>query len=128
MQSLEAAGDLIKGEGDAKLNMLQTFGPLAGLTFSKGAPGGPAVGELYRAREEHNFAVDLALPDIRKQVQRGDLRGAQARMTELGIPAGLQRFYIRTSLDPTTRLSGRTLRDFYQYATPEQRERLEAAR
>ena len=100
---------------------MELLGPLVGLTFSKGAPGGPGVGELYHAREQHDFAVQAALPDIRKQIQRGDETGARERMTELGIPVGLQRFYVRTSTNPATRLSGRTLKDFYLYATPEQR-------
>jgi hypothetical protein len=39
----------------------------------------------------------------------------------------LQRFYIKTSLQPATRLGGRTLRDFYNYATEEQRARFERA-
>jgi hypothetical protein len=121
---INAFVDLVKGEGDAKVNALQAFGPIAGVTFSKGAPGGPAVGELYNARTQHQFGIDAAMPDIRKQIQRGDIAGAQDRMTQLGVPPGLQRFYIRTSMDPATRLSGRTLRDFYQYSTPEQRERL----
>jgi hypothetical protein len=125
---ITAASDLVKGEGDANVAAAQAFGPIAGVTFSKGAPGGPAVGELYRAREMHQFQVDRDLPDIRKQVVRGDIAGAQERMTQLGVPPGLQRFYIRTSLFPETRLGGRTLRDFYQYATPEQRERMERAR
>jgi hypothetical protein len=125
---LSAGADLVKGEGDPKVNALQAFGPIAGVTFSKGAPGGPAVGEMYRAREIHQFPIDQALPDIRRQIQRGDLAGAQERMTELKIPPGLQRFYIRTSLNPSTRLSGRTLRDFYLYATPEQKARMENAR
>lgn len=120
--------DLVKGDGDPKVNVAQAFGPVAGVTFSKGAPGGPAVGELYQAHAMHNYAVDAALPDIRKQIQRGDVDGARDRMTELGIAPGLQRFYIRTSIDPATRLGGRTLRDFYLYGTPEQKQRLENAR
>jgi len=123
-----AGVDLVKGQGDSKVNALQALGPIAGVTFSKGAPGGPAVGELYHAREIHQYAVDAALPDIRRQIQNGDLAGARQSMNELGIPAGLQKFYLRTTLNPATRLSGRTLRDFYQYATPEQRARLEEAR
>lgn len=125
---INAAVDLVKGEGDAKLNALQAFGPVAGLTFSKGAPGGPATGELYHARAQHDYAVQAAMPDIRKQIQTGDLEGARERMTELGIPPGLQRFYIRTTTNPATRLSPRVLRDFYRYSTPEQRERFENQR
>lgn len=124
---LAAFSDLVKGEGDKKVNAAQAFGPFLGVTFSKGAPGGPAVGEMYAARAQHDFAVQNALPDIRRQIQRGDVPGAQQRMDDLGIPSGLQRFYIRTTLNPATRLSSRALRDFYQYATPEQRDRMERA-
>jgi hypothetical protein len=119
-----AATDLVQGQGDAKVNALQALGPFLGVTFSKGAPGGPGVGELYNARQRHDFAVQAELPDIRRQIQRGDIAGAQQRMIALGIPGGLQKFYIRSTLSPSTRLGGRTLRDFYLYATPEQKERL----
>jgi hypothetical protein len=125
---IRAGMDLVKGEGDWRVNAAQAALPLLGVTVSKGAPGGPAVGELYTARAQHQYAVDAALPDIRRQIQRGDLEGAQARMTDLGIAPGLQRFYIRTSINPATRLSGRALRDFYQYATPEQKQRMERVR
>lgn len=125
---INALSDLIKGEGDPKTTTLQTLGPFAGVTFSKGAPGGPAIGELYDFRSRHDIKVNMALPDIRKQILRGDLGGAMQRMRELDIPPALQRFYIRTTLDPSTRASGRTLRDFYMNATPEQRDRLERAR
>jgi hypothetical protein len=120
--------DLVKGQGDPKVNAAQAFGPVASVTFAKGAPGGEAVGELYHARTEHNYAVDAELPDIRRQIQRGDEQGARDRMIQLGIPRGLQNFYVRTSQNPATRLSPRTLRDFYQYATPEQKARMENAR
>jgi hypothetical protein len=125
---INAASDLVKGEGDAKLNALQTFGPFGGITFSKGAPGGPAIGELYHARAQHDYDVQRAMPDLRKQIQSGDLEGARERMKELGIPPGLQRYYIRTTQNPETRLSPRVLKDFYRYATPDQLERFENQR
>ena len=125
---ISAFSDLVKGEGDAKVNALQALGPFAGVTFSKGAPGGPAVGEMYAAKSEHQFAVDQALPDIRKQIKRGDVASAEQRMTELGIPAGLQRYYIKTTLNPALRMSPRSTRDFDLYATPEQKQRLNRAR
>ena len=124
---VSALKDLVKGEGDAKVNALQAFGPFAGVTFSKGAPGGPAVGEMYASRAQHEFRVNQALPDIRKMIQRGDIDGAIGRMTELDVPQGLQRFYIKTTLNPATRMSPRAVRDFYLHATPEQRERFERA-
>jgi hypothetical protein len=124
---ISAFSDLVKGEGDAKVNALQALGPFGGVTFSKGAPGGPAVGEMYASRAQHEFQVNQALPDIRRQIQRGDVDGAINRMTELDIPQGLQRFYIRTTLNPATRMSPRAVRDFYLHATPEQRLRFDRA-
>lgn len=128
MGQINALSDLVTGDGDTKVNALQAFGPLLGFTFSKGAPGGPAVGELYAAKRKHDFQVDMALPDIRRQIQRGDLVGAYERMNELQIPAGLQRYYVRTTLNPAMRLRGRTLRDFYNQATPDQIRRFEEQR
>jgi hypothetical protein len=122
---IEGLGDLVRGDGDAAVNAAHAFGPLGGVTFSKGAPGGPAVGELYSAKEEYQYRLDAALPDIRKQILRGDTQGAVERMTELGVSSGLQRWYIKTTLNPATRLSGRALRDFYQYANPDERARME---
>lgn len=122
---IEATRDLIRGDGDAKVNSAKAFLPFLGITTSKGAPGGPAIGELYHARQQHDFAVQSQLPDIQKQFLRGDRPGAQERMTELGVPAGLQRYYFRVWQNPATRLSPKALRDFYLYATPAQRDRLE---
>src|SRR4029077_9771920 len=101
------------------------FGPLAGVTFSKGAPGGPAVGEMYHEKSQFELRVQMAMPDIRKQVQRGDVAGAQQAMTALGMNGAYQRWVIRTAQNPATRLSDRALRDFYFRSTPEQRARME---
>lgn len=125
---INAFADLVKGEGDPKVNALQALGPVAGFTFSKGAPGGPPVGEMYSARAKHQFSVDMAMPDIRRQIQRGDVEGAVEAMTELNIPPALQRFYIKTTENPALRLSPRALRDFYRYSTDEQKARMDRAR
>lgn len=125
---INAFSDLVKGEGDKKVNVLQAFGPLAGTTFSRGAPGGPAVGEMYNARSRHDIALQMALPDIRRQIQNGQVEDAQRKMNELGVPLGLQKFYIRTTQNPATRLGGRALKDFYYFATPEQKQRMEMQR
>lgn len=122
---LGALNDLRTGQGDTKLNALQAFGPVAGATFSKGAPGGPQVGELYRAQAIHKFVVDSMLPDWRRQIQNGDAMGAVAEMVKAGIPKGLVQFYVRTSLNPETRMSAKAMKDFYLYSTPEQRARVE---
>jgi len=129
----EAFANLVKGEGDQKLNILQTVGPFLPppftFTASKGAPGGPAVGALYDSKDQHEFRLQQAMPGIRQMIQHGDMSGARQEMVRLGVPPGLQRFFIRSTLNPATaRLSGRTLRDFYRYATPDQREHFEQLR
>ena len=88
---IRAAADLATGQGDRKLNLLQTLGPVAGVTFSKGAPGGPAMGELYHAREQHQFKVNEALPEIRHDPERRQDRGDEAddRVGHPGGPEGL---------------------------------------
>ena len=71
---------------------------------------------------------NLAWPDIRKQVQRGDADGARDAMSAIGVPVWMQKGLIRNANNPAGALHGRTILDFYQYGTPQQRERLENAR
>lgn len=121
---ITALSDLIKGEGDKTVNELQLAGPLAGVTFRKGAPGGPAVGEMYHNKSAFEFRVQQAMPDIRKQILRGDVAGAQQVMTGLGMDASYSRWVVKTTQNPATRLGSKALRDFYRTATPEQRDRM----
>jgi hypothetical protein len=122
-----AFSDLVKGEGDAKVNALQAFGPFAGVTFSKGAPGRPGRRRDVRLAAQHEFKVNQALPDIRKQILRGDIDGAIGRMTELDIPRAAAVLH-QDDAEPRhpTQPAG-AVRDFYLHATPEQRDRFERA-
>jgi hypothetical protein len=121
---ISALSDLVKGEGDKTVNELQLAGPLAGVTFRKGAPGGEAVGEMYHNKSAFEFRVQQAMPDIRKQILRGDQAGAEAKMTDIGMDASYSRWVLKTTLNPATRLGSKALRDFYRTATPEQRDRM----
>ena len=125
MVALSAARDYLAGRGSKSVEIAQMLGPLLGATFSKGAPGGPAVGEMYRARDEYRIKLGDSLPSIRRQIADGDLAGARQKMIEIGIPKALQDFYVKTTLDPRTRLSTRQLKDFWQYANPDQRQDME---
>lgn len=127
---ISGAKNLITGEGDPTLSKFQTFGPLVGVTASRGAPGGPAMGELYKGREKHQFSVNEALPEIRRLIKsekEGDFDKAIDKMSDLGIPKALQKFYIRTTQDPSTRLTPKAAKDFYRYATPDEIKRFERA-
>lgn len=119
--------DLVTGEGDKKVNLLQAFGPIAGVTFSKGAPGGPAIGEMYHEKGQFEFRVQKAMPDIRRQIQRGDILGARRAMSTIGMDPSYQNWVVRTTLNPRLRLSARSTRDFYFRATPEQKARMDRA-
>jgi hypothetical protein len=122
---ITALSDLIKGEGDKTVNELQLAGPLAGVTFRKGAPGGPAVGEMYHNKSALEFRIQQAMPEVRKQILRGDVSGAQQAMEAAGMDGAYQRWVIKTTQNPATRLGAKAMRDFYRTASPEQRARME---
>lgn len=124
---LQALADLSQGTPEPRAAALAAFLPLTGITVRKGAPGGPAMGEYYAVKDEHDFRVQEALPDIRRQIRRGDIAGARQRMTELDIPSGLQAYYIKTAQTPQTRLSGKKLREFNRIADDAQKARMQEA-
>jgi hypothetical protein len=118
--------ELAAREGNAdtrRMAALQTFGPLGGLTFSKGYPGGPAEGFLHREKADYEFRFNQAKPAIRKLILGGDLTGAIDKMKKLGVPRKDQSWFIRNTQHPD-RISGTQLRNFDQRAAPEERERL----
>lgn len=127
VQAVETVKDLIKGEGDQDVNLAKTAGPFAGITFSKGAPGGPEMGEYYAAKEEHDTKVQMAMPDIRKKIKAGDRAGAIEQMTGLGIPPHTQASYMRSTLHPKQAPTPQQLANVRRYAPPEQQERLQRA-
>jgi len=122
---ITAAGDLLRGDGNKVVNTLRLVGPALGFTASVGAPGGPQHGEQLAAKQDYEARFSLAWPNIKKQIQRGDEAGASAAMKDIGVPAMAQRGLMRAAKDPAASLRGRTLLDFYQYATPEQKLRFE---
>jgi hypothetical protein len=87
----------------------------------QGRAGRPRRRRDVRLQGPARVSVNQALPDIRKQILRGDIDGAIGRMTELDIPQGLQRFYIKTTLNPATADEPAGRQDFYLHATAERR-------
>lgn len=111
-------------EGHETFSRALTEAAAAGLgtSISKGYPGGPPLGELSAARESHEFTVQRAMPGIRDMIRRGDSEGAAAKMTELGVEPGLQRYIFGQTENPTG--SKRQLKDLMLYGTPEQQRRI----
>jgi hypothetical protein len=129
---LEAAARLVKGEGDQKLNTLQTVGPFLPppftFTASKGAPGGPAVGMAYDVKNQFETRVRQAMPGVRQMIQSGDFESARKAMDNLKMDQRYQNYVFKTEANPSLRLSTRTMRDFYNHASPDQIERFQNLR
>ncbi|HEY1806002.1 MAG TPA: hypothetical protein VGG45_16130 [Terracidiphilus sp.] len=88
--------------------------PAAGVTVSHGAPGGEASGFYYRAKDEQQYQIGEAMPSIRAQILSGQTAEAEKHMTSLGMDRGYQKWVIRTSLNPQSRVSPRTQRMIQQ--------------
>jgi hypothetical protein len=119
---IAGAKDLLMGDGDLRTNWLRVMAPALGFTASQGAPGGPAKGEVLAERSSFQAKFDLAWPNLRKAIRRGDMDTANAAMQELHIPPAMYRTLIRAARDPG-HISARTLREFMYRATPEEQER-----
>ena len=113
-----------KTQADPMVSALKVLGPTTGLFLpSSGFPGGPAAGEMNAQNKSQAFRVQQAMPAIRDKIVQGNIDGARADMTALGMPPGLQRFYLNMTQNPGP---GRTMQKrFQQTATPEQQRRVQ---
>jgi hypothetical protein len=111
-------------KGDATTKAMQLTLPLMGVTVSKGAPGGPAMGQLYASKDEHEFQVGEHLPEIKEKIRSGDIKGAAAEMDDLGISRSYQKFLVRTTQNPGAKLTKRQMNDFLGYATPDEQQKM----
>lgn len=99
-----ASGINIATGNKQSMDAYKVIGPLAGITFSKGAPGGPAVGEMFAAEDAHREKVNRAMPDIRDLIRVGKEDEARQKMDELGMSPKSQQNTIQTTLNPGVRL------------------------
>jgi hypothetical protein len=109
-------------QADPGISAAKVILPTLGLAqISQGYPGGPAAGEIHAQDERQKYTIQHALPGIRDKIRSGDTEGAVADMTKLGIPPGLQRYYLRQTISPQP--SKRTMQNFQRTAPPEVMER-----
>lgn len=120
----DSIGDTVNGAAAKDIVAMKAIGTPLGLSFSKGAPGGPAVGEMYAAKEKQQDKVREAMPEINKLIDRQQYDEAIDKMQALGMTGQEIRSAITYHENPSKRLSGRALKQFQQHATPEQIERL----
>lgn len=145
LQSMEAAAQLLKSgyqqarhaaqpsydpgpQADQTVNKFETFGPLFGTTFSKGAKGGEAMGEYWRAKDKQDEKLNEAMPDIRQQIKDGDTTAARQAMSELNIKPSTQSSIIRSVQNPKSVPTKEEMKDFRRYATPDELDRFNDAR
>lgn len=124
--SLSAAKRMLEGRGD-DVDALKVMGPFFGLTFSKGAPGGPAVGELFKEERRHRTEVSSVMPDVKEMLKAGDTEGAVKKMVSSHMTPAEIRVTLRLAQMPASRLSRSRLKDFLQTASPEARARMQQA-
>jgi hypothetical protein len=124
LSPFKAIGSLGSNKGEVQTKIEQILLPMIGITVSKGAPGGPAMGQLYASRDEHEFQVGEKMPEIKEKIASGDVHGATKMMTELGMSRSYQRFILKTTKNPRARLSKSQMREFMGYATPEEKAKM----
>ncbi len=114
-------------EGDVPQALL----PFAGLTVSRGFPGGPEAGTLFDARKKHEEQVREAMPGINELLRTGKTADAVKQMTGLGMTQGMINYRIKVAQHPEARVSPSALKRFEREATPEEKagfQRLQQAR
>jgi hypothetical protein len=127
IDSIKAAGDLMQARGDDDVNALKVVGPLFGVTFSKGAPGGPATGQLLEVNREHQAQVRRAMPDVRELIKDGKTGEALSLMDKNGFTPAEKRTTLRFTTNPGV-ITQRRMQHFNQIATPEEIEQMRRLR
>lgn len=121
--SIQSAWDLMTGATPNKETaLLKTLGPLGGVTFSSGFPGGPAAGEIYLASKEQQYKWDQARPGVRRLIQQGNIPEAVHRMQMLGLARAQIAAALKYTINPSA-MSPRAIRAFMRYASDEDKAR-----
>lgn len=124
VDSIAAGYHLLSGRGD-ETDALKTVGPLLGLTFSKGAPGGPEVGVMFEAEKRHQDEVARVMPGVRELIKQGDVQGAVEKMDGAHMTPEEQRMTLKYAMNPQARLNRERLKKFEQIAPMDLLERME---
>lgn len=122
--SIQAGYHLMSGHGD-ETDALKTVGPLFGLTFSKGAPGGPEVGVMFNAEQRHQDAVAREMPGIKQDIKDGNIQDAISKMEAAQMTPEEQRMTLKYAMNPQARLNRSRFKKFEQIAPPDMLERME---
>jgi hypothetical protein len=108
------------------VDYLKAGGPLVGLTFSKGYPGGPEAGILAATSRRQEAEISAALPDVKKAIESDDEDKAMEIMDKLGMVPRQQRAIINHYRNPQGKVNARSLMKFERIATPEEKDLMNA--
>lgn len=121
----EGEGEAIAGlfdPGAVKMGAIpRALLPLAGITVSKGAPGGPKMGIVDQVLDEGKYQLDQAKPGITADIRDGNIDKAKQTMTSLGVDPHLQGYIVKRTNNPNAPMSKRERMDFERLATPQQK-------
>lgn len=122
----EALQSLINTASDkgTEMDAYKIMGPLLGLTFSKGAPGGPAVGLMYKVDRDRRAKISDAMPEVRQELNAGNQEGAVQKMVDLGMTRHEIELVLRNAAEPSAKLSGSALRRFNAHADEESKAKM----
>ncbi|MDE2106151.1 MAG: hypothetical protein KGL39_53505, partial [Patescibacteria group bacterium] len=128
LTAFQGGMDLVTGAPETGMSVAKSVIPaVTGLSVSQGSPKGPqgAVEQQVKQRVDQQF-LD-AYPHIVEAVKAGDLVKAEQMLRDLGETPSEIRGRIANILQPARPTSPRGYlgREFRQYATPQERERLE---
>ena len=121
---IEATYRTLSGQGQ-DMDLAKTVGPLMGFTFSQGAPGGEAMGELYAERKEHAADLAEAAPAIKQAIKAGDNDQAEKLMDDAHLTPQEKHFlyHAASSTGPTKTQR----RNFFGTATEDEKASFERA-
>lgn len=124
LDSMQSAANIIAMNGKRQ-DGYKVLGPMVGLVYSHGAPGGPQVGEILAQQAQQSAAFADRLPEINKQIDEGKVQEAMTGLEELGMtPREAYHHVINRQYHIMSR--GR-MQEFFRTASPEQIERYQRA-
>jgi hypothetical protein len=125
--SVRSVGDMIAGKADPT-DKLKAVGPLVGLTFSKGAPGGPEVGAQYYVERKHQGEVMDIMPDVQRALKQGDNDAALKMMRDAKMTPSEMLSVMKRNKAPATRINQQSTKKFNQRASDEDKEKMSRLR
>jgi len=112
---------VLAGDKDATKKWAAYLQPL-GISFSRGAPGGPASGTLYKEEEAYMRSIRRHGPEIRRLIENGDFEGALQETIKAGMrPQEIAAFLKRKAVPHITE---KQISDFLQIADEVETKRL----